>query len=294
MELALEQGTKEWLAMRKEHVMASDAPVIMRVSPWRTPHQLWKEKIGLGEGQKENAAMKYGRDNEHRARLLYQSQTGFRVDPKVVFHHTKKFMGASLDGWSSKGNMAVEIKCPGLVDHNTAKEGKIPEKYKPQLQHQLACLDCEKIHYFSFRENEGILVEVEYDEDYINDLYDQESIFWDKVLNLVAPSMIPKDFKDMGTSQEWQEIAERMIERQPKLKSLTEEDKTDRALLIQMAGKCSAVGHGVKASKIVRKGSVNYKSIPELIGVDLEEYRKNPIETWRLDISLRIDRSLRM
>ena len=82
---------------------------------------------------------------------------------------------------------------------------------------------------------------------------------------------------------EWQEVATRWAKRQALIKALEEEDKQDRACLIQMAGNLSAIGHGVRVSKIVRKGNVDYKAIPELIGVDLEAYRKKPIESWRLE-----------
>jgi len=288
MELALKQGTPEWLAMRKKHIMASDAPVVMGVSPWRTPLQLWKEKIGIGEAQKENAAMKYGKENEHKARIAYKADTGYDVYPKVIFHHERKFMGASLDGWTPKGNMAVEIKCPGLADHNTAKEGKVPEKYIPQLQHQLACLDCSKIHYYSFRNNEGVLVEVEYDEKYIDNLYQQEALFWDKVLNLNAPDLLDKDYKDMDSSRVWKDTADQWSQAKEELKLLEEKEKGFRKTLILLAEGQSSRGHGIRLMRIPRKGSVDYKTIPELIGINLEQYRKKPTETWRLDITLKM------
>ena len=40
------QGTSEWLENRKNHIGASDAPVVMGVSPWDTPYKLWENKLG--------------------------------------------------------------------------------------------------------------------------------------------------------------------------------------------------------------------------------------------------------
>ncbi len=126
----MKQGTQEWLDMRKKHVMASDAPVIMNGFHFeKTPYKLWKEKVGIGTKQKDNAAMRYGRETEHKARLAYQVYSGNTVKPEIVFHPKISFMGASLDGLTANGDMAVEIKCPGFNDHSTAKKGKIPEKY---------------------------------------------------------------------------------------------------------------------------------------------------------------------
>ena len=77
-------------------------------------------------------------------------------------------------------------------------------------------------------------------------------------------------------------MAERWAALNQQLKALEEEEKSSRRLLIEMADDGNATGHGVKVTKVVRKGGVDYKSIPELIGVDLESYRKKAIETWRL------------
>jgi len=36
-------------------------------------------------------------------------------------------------------------------------------------------------------------------------------------------------------------------------------------------------------TKSIRKGLVEYKNIPELMGVDLERYRKESTEAWKLE-----------
>lgn len=55
-----------------------------------------------------------------------------------------------------------------------------------------------------------------------------------------------------------------------------------RAELISASQSQSSKGCGVKAQKIIRNGSVQYSEIPELIGVDLEKYRKPQSESWRI------------
>ena len=125
----MQQGTAEWLEMRKNFIGASDAPVLMGFHQWRTPRQLWEEKLGLSGGQKDNSSMSYGRNMEEPARLRYSYITGIDVSPDVVYHPNKKFMMASLDGISEDRKTAVEIKNVCLEDHLVAKEGKVPPKY---------------------------------------------------------------------------------------------------------------------------------------------------------------------
>jgi putative phage-type endonuclease len=272
----------EWLKLRKNFLGASDAPVVLGVSPWKTPYQLWQEKLGMRADSEDNQAMKYGRDTEEAARLSYEKYTGNLMHPEVIFHPSKKFMMATLDGLSPNGDMAVEIKCPGEQDHLLAKAGKVPEHYVPQLQHQLACLNINQLHYFSYRDGEGVIVEVEKDDAFIEKLYSEEGQFWKCVLDLEAPEMTHRDYENFELSEEWKDTATQWISLQKQLKALEEKEKLFRNRLIKMAGETSALGHGVRLTKILRKGNVDYKAIPELIGVDLDKYRKEPIESWRL------------
>ncbi len=53
------QNTPEWHAFRRKRIGASDAPVIMGISPWKTPYQLWIEKTS---GIESSAAPQQKRD----------------------------------------------------------------------------------------------------------------------------------------------------------------------------------------------------------------------------------------
>jgi putative phage-type endonuclease len=278
------QGTDEWHCMRKNYVMASDAAIIMNGNHFgKTPYMLWREKLGLKLKTQDSNAMRYGRMNEETARKSYERYTNNLVTPEVVFHKEKKFMGASLDGLSFNGDVAVEIKCPGEADHCVAVNGKVPEKYKAQLQHQLACIGINQIHYFSFRAGEGVLLEVDRDEKYINNLYKEEEEFWNKVLNLEAPELSDDDYQIMDGKEEWKRLVLEWKQLNNEIKLLEEREKSYRKNLIAMAQEGNAVGYGLRVSRILRKGNVDYKLIPELKGVELEKYRKEATETWRLE-----------
>lgn len=275
---------KDWLKLRKNFIGASDAPVIMNGMHFRkTPYQLWQEKLGLNGGSADNAAMRYGRETEEPARKAYERYTGNLVTPQMVFHPKKKFMMATLDGLTFNGDVAVEIKCPGHKDHSSALDGKVPDKYYAQLQHQLACIGIDHLHYYSYRDGEGVLIEVQKDPGYIARIYEEEGEFWNKVLSFDPPKLTSNDFQNMETMQQWNEITDKWSSVSHQLKLLQSEEKELRKSLIDMSGNINSKGNGVKVTKILRKGCVNYIKIPELQGVDLEKYREKAIETWRIE-----------
>jgi len=281
----MKQRTQEWIDMRKNHIMASDAPVIVGVSPWRTQNQLWREKLGLGPAQQENSAMRHGIEREQDSRLAYQVYTGISVEPDIVFNPNIKYMGASLDGISRKKKRMVELKNPGEKDHQIAQSGKIPEKYIPQVQHQLACVEHLGIdigHYFSFRNGDMALVEFEKDQEYLDYLQKEEKEFWDMMVNFKEPALTDRDYQDMSESSIWKEISSRCISRYSKIKDLKNEDEEDRKILKEICNEQNAQGHGIKYTRFMRKGSIDYSKIPQLKDVDLEVYRGNPSLVWRL------------
>lgn len=277
----IKQNTPEWLEMRRSKIMASDAPIIMCQSPWKTPFQLFEEKLGLRPQPASNNAMRRGTELEPIARQAYIDHTKIYVEPEVVFHKEIEWMGASLDGISKDRSIIVEIKCPGKKDHDLAKEGKIPEKYYAQLQHQLAVTNANVLHYFSYSDEDFCLIEIKKDKDFIYMLHKKEKEFWENLQNFTPPKLIHKDFVKR-IDKEWSEAENKWNEITVKIKALEEEEKIYRESLIKLSKNQNCQGNIVKVQKIVRKGSINYKEIPELSGINLEKYRKDPIETWRI------------
>lgn len=274
------QNTPEWHAFRRKRIGASDAPVIMRISPWKTPYQLWIEKTS-GIESSATPQQKRGLELEEAARQAFEKMTGMIMFPKVVLHPTHDWMMASLDGIDLDGNCIVEIKCPGQADQEIAKQGKIPEKYFPQLQHQLAVTGLKKAFYFSFDGTNGVILEQERDESFITKMIDLEKEFWKCLVDLNAPSLCDRDFVQRE-DDEWTKISQKWLNIHRQLKSLEDEEKTLRGALIQMTENKNVTGGGIKLTRSLRKGNVQYHQIPELKDIDLEKYRKEPSEVWRL------------
>lgn len=274
------QQSPEWHNLRKSKIGASDAPAIMEVSPWKTPYQLWVEKLGLAE-QKQTIWMKIGIEKEEEARQAFEKETGIIVFPEVVFSNEYDWMMASLDGIDIERKHIVEIKCAGKEDHECAMDGEIPEKYYPQLQHQMIVCNLDKAFYFSYSDNSYKVLEIYRDKEYNSLLIEKESMFFKCLEELNPPSLIDKDFIHRN-DEIWKETANKWLEINSKMKSLEKEEKEIRDLLLKMADGRNIKGAGISISKVNRKGSVDYNSIPELKKINLNEYRKDNIISFKI------------
>jgi len=279
----MKQGSKEWHETRQKHIGASDAPVIMGVGK-RTLYQLYLEKIGKGEKVIETDAMRHGKAMEPKAREEFEALTGIVVFPSVVFHPTHKFMMASLDGMDLEKRFVLETKCPmseKSEDHICAMDGVIPEKYYPQLQHQAECVKhfgIDMIYYLSYTRKSSKLLEVERNQQYIDEMMLKEKEFWRRVEELDAPPMSDKDYV-AREDDEWKTLEQRWLFLQPYI----EESEQLREKLISCANGQNIKGNVLTLSRFMRRGNVDYKAIPALKGINLDDYRKSPSECWRIN-----------
>lgn len=284
------QGSAEWLAHRQHYLGASDAAVVMGVSPWMTPLQLWEQKMGVAPPTLETSAMRRGTLMEPEARKAFEDATGLEVFPQIVYHPKKTFMMASLDGLSLDRKHAVEIKCPGAKAHSIALDGNIPEYYMPQLQHQLACIGLETLWYYSYDGNTGVKIEVSRDECYIEDLIEAESAFWRLVQTKTAPVATDRDHEDRD-GPVWISISRRLQENNDKIRDLktslsTYEDEREmlkKTLIEDSRGRSCRCG-SLTLTRSFPKGRIDYSKIPHIKGVNLECFRGEPKETWTLRI----------
>ncbi len=272
------QGTSDWLEMRQNFLGSSDSPIIMEASPFKTLNELWEEKLGLRATVVPNAAMQRGLDLELHAREEFEKMTGIVTFPRVIFHPTIDYLVASLDGMSEDGEHIVEIKCPGKVDHALALKGKVPDKYIPQLMHQLEVSGLDMIHYFSFDGEKGVVIKVKRDQAYIDVMLEKEREFWDCVENLRCPtSPIPE-----RDDEEWKELMESYQNAQKRRLEYEHIAERLKQEIISLTNEQEARGHGYKLVKLPQKGAVDLTKIPQLEGIDLDQFRKPATNFWKL------------
>lgn len=274
----MKQGTKEWLEFRKKGLGASDAPVVMGLSPYRTVRELWEEKTGRRDGQKQNYAMTRGKELEEEARESYIRQTEIHVEPAIVIHPKHEFIFASLDGLSSS-NTLVEIKCPmNKDDHEMAKSGAVPEKYLPQVHQQIMVKGAQWNDYFSYRgPTDTAMVRVYRDPAYEFYLLAHLLRFWDYVVRDEPPEpadgehVLLSDPESIARFEKWKS-AKLLVENANAIM------KAARDEIIANVKEDKAECAGVRFTRSERIGSIDFGRIPELKGVDLEKYRKGPVD----------------
>lgn len=194
----IKPNTLEWKQFRRVHLGASDAPIIMGVSPWMSPLKLYEEKI-FGFEQEENAYMGRGKELESIALESFENETGLTMFPMVFKHDSISWMSASYDGITIDRTAIVEIKCPGKKDHEMALQGKIPTKYLPQIMHQIEVSGLDFAYYYSFDSERGVSIEVPRDQAFIDILLEKEFEFWN-CLKTLTPPLCNKKRKNHATT----------------------------------------------------------------------------------------------
>lgn len=279
----LVQGSPEWLSVRKLHITSSDAADIMGCG-FDTPYKLWRYKMGLDEKvftPQQLAMMEEGKRLEPIAREWFIKETGIQVQPEVVF---KGHLMASLDG-ASLGGQIVEIKC-GFSAHDKAFGGHIPDYYYSQIQHQLAITNATKCFYVTYWSNEGIIMEVERDEKWIEEYLPKAKAFHDCLMNYIAPPVTDSDYRVMDKG-EWMIVSGNYKKVCEDIERLEIIKKKYKDHLIKISEGQSSKGAGIKLLKVARKGCIDYAAASDSIkaaGIDLEQFRGPTKETWSVYI----------
>lgn len=193
----LEQGAASWHEWRTTGIGASDAPIILGLSRYTTRVALMTKKLdqlrhhkGVAKVKRpvDNGAIARGQRLEPVARQLYTDLTGIPVKALCVVSDRFEWLKASLDGYSAKPPLVLEIKCVNATDHALALSGEVPPMYMAQCQHQLAIAETPVCHYWSYTDNnrfspreQAALVEILPDFEYQEKIVASELTFWNEL-----------------------------------------------------------------------------------------------------------------
>lgn len=276
----LDQRSSEWLAFRQMKIGASDAPIIMGVSPYKTPYELYLEKIGFGCVQSPSFSMQYGIKKESEILERFNSFHVCEVfyEPAVLQSTIYHWAIASLDGYNGKS--LVEIKCANKIDHECALQGEIPAKYVPQIQFQFFVTGFDKGYYVSYNENLGeIHIKTVRNDAYIAEMIAECEKFYQCMTTMTPPPLCARDRIRIDHKKmlidEYNRIKSQIAELELDLDRLKSEITVDL-----QAGIYSC--DDTHIDFIESKGRVQYDKIPELANVDLEYYRSEPTRYWKI------------
>lgn len=141
-----EMSQEEWVDSRKDYIGGSDVGVILHLSKWKTPHELWQEKKGIKQPKdlSDNPLVQFGKDYEPIIAKKFEKDKGLavRIDNKIRIHPVYPYMRANIDRLIVKDD---EHETSGLLEIKTASsssikawEDEIPVEYYTQIQHYFA------------------------------------------------------------------------------------------------------------------------------------------------------------
>ena len=278
----MEQGTKEWHNLRRTKIGASDAPVIMGVSPWKTAYELYLEKM-MGTEQEVSASMARGTALEEAARERFQDKTGILMMPQVVLSKEREWQMASLDGISFDGTSILEIKHAKKEIFEMAVQGELPDYYMIQVQHALDTTGAAKCYYVVSDGEKDVWVEVFPNEKLIEKIREENEKFYEYITSKEPPPLTEKDYVKRN-DKEFVDLMNDYYQVKTQIGILGDAEEKIKEDLIRLCDGKSAQSPNGRITRSVCKGQVDYKLIPELIGVDLEPYRKPPCEKWRITV----------
>jgi putative phage-type endonuclease len=191
----IEQRTEEWFNQRLGKVTASKVSDVIAktktgVSASRENYstQLTLERLTNQKAEfYSNAAMEWGTATEPQARQAYEVYREVFVDEiGFIDHPIIAMSGASPDGLVGDDGL-VEIKCPeSKTQMETLLSQKVPNKYQPQMQWQMACTGRKWCDFVSYDprmpENLRIFVQrVERNDVYIKMLEEEVRVFLEEI-----------------------------------------------------------------------------------------------------------------
>lgn len=189
---------EEWLAQRRQGIGSSDAAAVCGLDTWRTPLEVYLDKVEPREGD-DSIARELGRIAEDAVARIYGRITGLLVTPpneKIATHPIHQWMLASLDRMARTGlaldYRIVEVK---TVWGDTSQWGEpgtdeIPDTYLIQVQHQMGVTGLEVADVAALMRGQSLnIYTVKRDQKFINRLIAIEEDFWDRVQRREPPTL---------------------------------------------------------------------------------------------------------
>lgn len=184
----------EWLEVRRSGIGGSDAAAALGLSPWKSRHELYQEKISTSPPPRiSNEAMTWGRKLEPLIREEFSKRSGMAVRPlrSMLQHPSYPWMLADLDGLvedSNRGVGILEIKTSSAFKSADWEDGKVPDQYMLQVQHYMEVCGLDfAIIAVLIGGNRLQWTQIEKDRELVEQLVELERRFWQHVLSKTPP-----------------------------------------------------------------------------------------------------------
>lgn len=279
----IEQRTPEWFKQRVGKITGSRVGAILGINPWSKPKDVMRSMVrDFHDAENEftgNIATEYGNNFESFAQGDFEIETGLEV-VETGFHikNGADWLGASPDGLVGD-DAVLEIKCPyGARNTGIFKDISEQLHYYAQMQIEMFCAEKQKCYFYQWSEKASSITVIDYNQYWINENLPKLELFYKQYLKEIEkpdlhlmPLVQTKEAKKLVAS--YNAFKADMAQARECM------DDTKKQLIALADGKKTNIS-GVLVYPIKRKGTINYKEIPELKGVDLEKYRGDDSNSW--------------
>lgn len=143
--------TKQQREERKLGIGGSDMPIIMGLSSYKTPYQLYLEKTGqIDLPDEENQLQYWGNRLEGLIRDEFTQRNNVSVEtPETIVHPFYPFLRANIDGFIPEWNAVLEVKCSSqFMSSHWGEDGSdvIPMPYLVQVAHYCAVTNADSAY----------------------------------------------------------------------------------------------------------------------------------------------------
>lgn len=281
----IQQGSSEWLDFRKNKITATDVSTLIGVNPYKSPYQLWEEKLGLKDSDYENDAMRRGKELEPIALTIYCELVHKSLQPAVVTHSDYPWAMASLDAVSIDKSSICEIKCMGKKNHEEAMNGDVKPLYNAQMQWQMFCMDLHECDYFIYSEESNRVISVKRDQNLVDEMIIEAKKFLECLKTISPPAFTHLDYEDKSTDEYWNSLCESYAHADNQEKMGKKDKEAFKKKLVEYSNGRNVKGSWSRFTSYIQKGRIDYDSIPCLKEIDLEKYRAPSIQCYKLTIS---------
>lgn len=141
--------TKQQQEERRLGIGGSDMPIIMGLSSWKTPYQLYLEKVGIVESTQDELQY-WGNQLEGIVRDEFAKRHNVLVEtPETITHPFYTFLRGNIDGFIPDYNAVLEVKCSSsYMSNQWGEDGSdvIPMQYLVQVAHYCAITNADKAY----------------------------------------------------------------------------------------------------------------------------------------------------
>ncbi len=200
---------QEWLEARTRGIGGSDAAVVLGLSKYKTPFELWLEKTGQVTPESSNSEAAYfGTLFEDLVAKEFEKRSGKKVRKRnAMFQHPKhEFILANIDRFVLGEKAILECKTASAFQAKEWEGDEIPESYIVQVQHYLGVLGPKyRKAYFAvlIGGQKFVWKEIERDDELIEMIFQAEINFWNNHVLANQPPALD------GSSAAEQFLAER-------------------------------------------------------------------------------------